>query len=232
MHLQSLERRRLLTVTVSEGYPGFFEVHGTASADTIEISVNMADTSMTVDGTTYQGVEFVTVYGYGGDDTISVSTPDGFGWTAAAIHGGDGNDTLTLEFDGAVWGGEGNDSIILTDSYRGEAYGEAGNDSILIGGYTFGAEIRGGDGDDTIDARGNYYGLVLRGGDGHDVLHGSDHDDVLQGDAGNDTMWGGSGNDTFYASDGNYDYSYGAGGWDILHADTTEGEIDGIEEVY
>jgi Ca2+-binding RTX toxin-like protein len=232
MHLQSLERRRLLTVTVSEGYPGFFEVFGTPASDTIEISVNMAEMSMTLDGVTYQNVQFVAVYGYGGNDRIDLSTPDGYGWTSAAIHGGDGNDTLALAFDGAIWGGNGNDAITLKDSYRGEAYGEAGNDSILILGNTVDAELRGGDGDDTLDARGNFYPVVLRGGDGNDLLYGSDHDDVLQGDAGNDTMWGASGDDTFYASDGNYDYSHGSHGHDVLHADATEGSIDGIEEVY
>jgi Ca2+-binding RTX toxin-like protein len=198
MNVETLERRRLLSVTVSQGYPGFYEVHGDASADTIAISVSMAWGTFTLDGQQYGGVEYIAVQGYGGDDAITLSASDGFGYIAAGITGGDGSDTITLNFDGAIWGGEGSDQINLRDSFRGEAYGGGGDDTIVVQGDTIDAEINGGDGNDLIDARGNNYRVVLRGGNGDDTLYGSAHDDQLYGDGGTDVLSGGGGSDSLF----------------------------------
>src|SRR5690349_10896854 len=77
--LESLESRRFFSVTVSEGYPGFFEVAGDEADDQISISVSQSDESFTLDGVTYTQVSYISVHGGGGNDTISVISIDGSG---------------------------------------------------------------------------------------------------------------------------------------------------------
>src|SRR5690349_21817404 len=117
-----LESRRLFAATVSEGYAGHFEVFGTDAADTIAVTVSQSGESFTLDGTTYEGVSYINVYGGGGDDVISVRSPEGWGSIGASASGDAGDDDLTLDFDGGLWGGDGNDRLHLTDSFRGSAY--------------------------------------------------------------------------------------------------------------
>jgi Ca2+-binding RTX toxin-like protein len=195
MHLEPLENRTLLSVTVSEAYPGVYELHGDENADTIEVSISMSDETMTFEGNTYEGVAYIFVHGYGGDDTITVHSQDGPGAIGASISSGYGNDTVVLNFDGAVWAGAGNDSIRLTDSFRGEAYGDLGNDTITIAGACVDAAISGGDGNDFIDCSGNLTGVIVSGGAGNDTIYGSAFDDQLFGDDGIDKLIGGGGRD-------------------------------------
>src|SRR5438094_6810092 len=91
---ESLERRRLLSVTVTEDYPGVFEVNGDGSDDTINLSVSQANATFTVDDATYTDVTYIFVSGNGGNDTISVTSTDGPGSIAASIVTGDGNDDI------------------------------------------------------------------------------------------------------------------------------------------
>lgn len=212
MHIESLSPRRMLSVTVSEGYPGFYEVHGDENANVIEIEVSQQLGSFTLDNQTYTGVDFIAVFGYGGDDTISVLTIDGAGVIGTAISGGDGADTLSLNIDGGLWGGDGDDDLVLLDSFCGEAYGEGGSDSITIGGETVDAEIDGGDGDDLIDASAANYGLVISGGAGDDTIYGTAYDDVIYGGADDDEIHAGAGDDDIHSAE----YIYGDDGYDIV----------------
>ena len=155
MNLESLEARRLFDVTVSEGYPGFYEIHGDANDNYIEASLNMADETMSINGQTYSGVQYVVAYGYGGNDTIVITSADGAGLIAASIVAGDGTDIIMLGVDGAVWAGAGNDELYLMDSFRGQAYGESGNDYMNISGANVDADIKGGSGSDFIDCSGS-----------------------------------------------------------------------------
>jgi Ca2+-binding RTX toxin-like protein len=206
--LQVLEPRRLFTVTVTEAYPGYFDVIGDDDPNAIAISVSMATESFTLDGETYSGVSYIAVQGMGGDDTISISSVDGTGTIAAGVAAGDGDDSVTINFDGAVWAGEGNDQVHLTDAFRGQAYGQGGDDHITIDGATVDPAIDGGDGDDYIDCSRNGTGVVASGGAGNDTLIGSAYGDQLYGDEGRDTVVGGGDSDllsggadadTFYA---------------------------------
>jgi len=198
MRIDTLEGRRLLSVTVNEAFPGFYEVTGDAANDVISISVSQANQTFTLDDVTYTDVAYVSVYGGAGDDTIGVVSADGEGSIGTSVVGGDGNDTITVNFDGAIWAGAGNDTLRLTDSFRGQAYGEGGDDKIYVGGNTVNPDVNGGDGNDLIDASANNYGVVLHGGAGDDVLYGSVHDDELYGDGGNDSFYGNGGNDVIY----------------------------------
>jgi Ca2+-binding RTX toxin-like protein len=231
MDVEALEFRRFLSVSVSEGYPGFYQVDGDASGDTVAISVNQTNATFTLDNTTYTNVEYIVVNGAGGDDTVSVMSEDGSGMIGAALVGGEGNDSLSLNFDGAIWGGGGNDSIHISDSFYGEVYGEAGDDQMFVTGECVDARIEGGDGADLIDCSGNHYSVMIFGGYGNDTLIGSDYDDQLYGDAGSDSVVGGEGNDTFYSSD-NSDTLDGGNGADTAYASGASPTMLTIEQLY
>ncbi len=219
MKIESLESRRHFDVTVTEGYPGFYEIQGTPDDDSIVVSINMAEESLTVNGTTYQSAGYVIAYGYGGNDSITITSVDGAGIIGASVMAGDGHDTVVLGVDGGIWGGQGNDDIYLLDSFRGEAYGEAGNDSMHISGLTTDAQIAGGDGHDFIDCSGNQYGVVVYGGNGNDTIIGSAYADELYGEEGNDVIEAGGGNDMIYAQGGGCDQINGGDGQDIAYVD-------------
>src|SRR5438094_1776912 len=115
--VQKLERRRLLAFTVTQTSPGFFQVDGDAAADNISISVNQDVATFSLGGQTYSSVQHITVNGNGGDDTINIaSNGANTAVVGAAVFGGDGDDSITMNIDGAAWGGAGNDTIRMTDS--------------------------------------------------------------------------------------------------------------------
>jgi Ca2+-binding RTX toxin-like protein len=231
MSIETLERRRLCSVTVTEGYPGYYEIDGDEAANDISVSVSMAGETFTLDGVTYTGVAYVTVCGKGGDDTIRLTTADGPGSIGASVSGGSGDDQVSLNFDGAVWAGSGNDTLDLADSFRGEAYGGSGNDRMTVRGECIDPEINGGGGDDLIDASANHYGVVIHGGDGNDTIYGSEFDDQIDGEAGNNTLYGNGGNDAFYCDYGGFDTVVGgAGQYDVLY--TSNGSVSYTEIEY
>ena len=225
MLFQSLEGRRLFALAVIETYPGFFEIHGDNNANAIHVAVSMGGESFTLDGVTYNGVSYVSIFGYGGNDTIHVAG-DGFGYIGAGISAGDGDDDVSLNFDGAIWAGPGGDTLRLRDSFRGEVYGEGGDDRMYVSGETVDAEINGGNGNDLIDASGNNYGLVIRGGHGDDTIYGSEFNDQIYGEGGSDYLFGNGGNDTLY---GGWVVS-GGEGTDIYYG--TAPHIVGVEHVF
>ena len=232
MRLESLESRRLFSVTVYESYPGFYQIEGDDSDEVISVSVSMNEETFTVDGGTYTGVGYIFINAHGGNDSVSVTSTDGSGYIGASILAGDGSDTVSLNFDGAIWGGRGNDQINLADSFRGEVYGEEGNDRMTIRGACVNAEIRGGDGNDYIDCSGNDYGVVVFAGTGNDTVFGSAHDDSIYAEEGHDKVSGGAGNDTIYVRDGGGDEVDGGDGYDFIYADANETNIGGAEAVY
>jgi Ca2+-binding RTX toxin-like protein len=229
--LEPLERRRLFTVTVTEGYPGFYEVDGDASAEFIDISVSQVNSTFTVDNVTYDEVAYLQVHGNGGGDFINVSSTDGTGSFAAVISGGEGDDYIFLNFDGGIWGDDGDDVIDLSESYYGVANGEDGNDMIYVSGGCTSADVDGGEGNDLVDATSATVPLVLHGGAGNDTLYGTQYADQLYGETGADQLYGGDGNDMLYARDDGFDTLDGGTGYDIAYVDTTEGSIIQVEEL-
>jgi len=238
MKLEALESRRMFDatfdttdVTVTEGYPGFYEIRGTEGDDSIDASINMAEQTLKVNGRTYSSVSYIVAYGFGGNDRIMITPIDGAGIIGASVVAGDGNDTVFLGVDGAIWAGQGNDDIYLLDSFRGEAYGEAGNDFIQVSGLTSDAAIMGGDGHDYIDCASNQNGCVVYGGSGNDTIMGSEFGDELYGDDGRDILYGNGGNDMIYAQGGGADEVYGGDGDDIAYIDA-EHDVAEAEQVY
>ena len=232
MNLESLESRRLFAVTVTEGYPGFYEIHGDNGDDVINATINMAEESLSVNGQTYPSVVYVVAYGEGGDDWISITSVDGSGVIGASVDAGAGNDAITLAVDGGVWAGPGDDAIYLLDSFRGEAYGESGNDYMHIAGLTTDAAIEGGAGSDYIDCTENLYGVVVSGGAGDDTIIGSQLADQLYGDEGVDCIDGAGGNDMIYVQGGGQDYISGGDGDDIAYIEVDGDYADGFEQIY
>ena len=232
MHIETLEDRRLLSATVTEGYPGFYEVHGTAGDDVIEIAVFQSGESFTLDGATYTSVSYVMIHAYDGDDRVVVYSDEGSGSIGASVSMGSGNDTASLNFDGAIWGGAGNDDLSLADAFYGEVYGEHGDDVIHVSGATLSPIIRGGHGNDRIDASANYAGVRIDGEHGSDTIVGSEYDDELRGDAGDDFVYGNGGNDVFYTRDGERDQIHGGGGTDIAYVDSDGDDVYEMEYVF
>lgn len=228
-HAQPLEPRTL-HAAVFAGIPGYYEVTGTSGDDSIAVAVDQAAGTMTLDGVTYGGVLHVTVRAGGGNDTVSV-VASGTGFISAAIHGGPGQDTLTLGLPGGAWGEEEHDVITLRNSVRGEAYGGDGDDYISLAGDCFSAQVEGGDGNDILWALDSRAGVVLSGGPGNDRLYGSPFNDVLFDGPGTDFVFGMAGNDEFDSRDGERDWIVGGDGNDTLWCDVPEGGITGCEDV-
>lgn len=229
MQLESLEGRRLFSATVSEGYNGVYEVHGTADDDVIQIRVNQDAGTFTLDDTTYTDVAYISVHGYDGNDFISVISEDGSGSIGASISADGGTDTVLLNFDGAIWGGDAKDIIYLADATRGEVYGGDGNDEVYLSGTSADGYVDGGSGNDYIDATGNYAAATLHGGSGNDEIHGSPYDDQIHGDSGNDVLYGEDGNDVFYVRDGERDEIHGGAGTDVAYADVNDDGMPDLE---
>jgi len=229
--LETLENRRLFSVSVEQGYPGYFEVYGDDSANVIAVSVSASGSSFTLDGVTYGGVSYISVFAFAGDDTVSVVL-DGDSPIAASIDAGPGDDDATIVGSGAIWGQSGNDTIRLSDSFRAEAYGGPGDDKIRVSGRSADPEISGGPGNDVIDASADAFGVYAHGDQGNDIIYGSNGDDQLYGDSGSDLLLGNGGNDMFSAEDGERDRIAGGAGIDIAYADADEAGIWGVEYVF
>jgi fibronectin-binding autotransporter adhesin len=164
----------------------------------------------------------VRVFGYGGDDTITVTSSIPFG---VVLNGGDGNDYLAGgNYNDTIDGGDGSDRIL----------GGNGND-VLLGGEG-NDTLSGANGIDTLD--GGLGNDSLTGDGGNDILRGGDDDDKLNGGIGNDQLFGGlgadimdgaAGEDLLYGQAGN-DLMYGRAGDDVLiggaDADTLYGSTD------
>src|SRR5688572_13471454 len=157
--MQSLEMRKLLSVTLLEGV---LSVEGTDGDDAIVLSIDntVPETPalvVTVNGVAtsnpLSSVTSISVNAGGGDDTVT------FGDVAIAgtVDGGGGKDSLSGGAGGDVLnGGSGKDVLV----------GNAGNDT-----------LNGGNGKDN-----------LSGGDGDDALVGGRGKDVLDGGAGTNTL--------------------------------------------
>ena len=229
--IETLEERRLFSVTVTQGFTGYFTIQGTPAADNIDVSVNRSAGTFTVEGVTYAGVQHLNVIGGDGNDMIRVAGT-GSGSLSASISGGAGNDSISLNFDGGIWGGDGNDNITLYDAFRGQVLGEAGSDNIMVIGNCIDTTIDGGTGDDGIDASHNNYGVVADGGPGDDAIIGSEFDDELYGGEGDDSIFGDGGNDAIYVQDsGGTDCVWGGNGYDTMYGNMNDIIMDASVEV-
>ncbi|HEX3148155.1 MAG TPA: calcium-binding protein [Gemmataceae bacterium] len=179
LNVEALEGRDVPTTASIVG--STLTINGTDAGESITVKlegwlVRVSDAAI-LDGGTYVStidasrVHQITIHGYGGDDTINVSTIK----VPTMIWGGTGNDR--------IYGGSANDSI----------YGDQGNDTILgASGYDW---LIGGDGNDSISGgAGNDW---ITGDNGNDQLTGDAGDDSIFGGEGQDFLNGGSGADQF-----------------------------------
>jgi Ca2+-binding RTX toxin-like protein len=224
-HLQTLEPRRLLSVTVSlDADAGLLHVMGDQSNDQIKVTLqNGVDGPPPVRGMMvsvrdhdkeiYSGfflegqLTEVRVDGGHGDDDIMVANDDCP--VNTLIMGDYGNDTIDAFISdratpSQIYAGEGDDMVTLRTGQRAlEGYvvlGEGGNDTIT------GSELSDtlyGDNESTSPVsmpgddviHGGGGNDALYGGQGNDALFGDNGDDYLNGNEGSDIIDGGAGND-------------------------------------
>ena len=175
------------------------------------------------------------LFGYGGDDIMSVSAG-----TQGAFRGGDGDDEMTgAELDDHFRGNDGFDTIIGGDGIDTVGYQTASGSSAVVrgafvnlssdpDGVTMDFNIGTVDEPDvqsiTVDAgeardnwgatdtlsdienvQGSAFADILIGSDGENRLEGLGDDDILSGGQENDTLIGGGGGDTYVWSAGDGD---------------------------
>jgi len=174
--VETLEQRRMLSVSSSLSRGGTLDVEGTRRSDTITLTkTSDGHIDVSVNGVhamySAKGVKRVLVNGGKGNDDVGISNASGGIAAPRSVIGGAGDDTLV--------GGKGSDSI----------EGDAGDDS--IDGREGNDTESGGDGADTLD-----------GGNGDDSLDGGIGDDHEDGGAGNDHLTGGDDNDSLDGGDG------------------------------
>jgi Ca2+-binding RTX toxin-like protein/Ca2+-binding EF-hand superfamily protein len=154
-------------------------------------------------GITYNGFEIVEVLLGKGNETLTVNdtgdrdakNPDitDDPATITAIHGGGGDDTITINE-------RGNGPLVV--------YGDTSEDGVRYSNNEPSGSINGttfnNPGKDTIDASAlaakndGFVGVVIYGGPGKDTITGSQDDDQLAGGEGPDTIYGEAGNDNIY----------------------------------
>lgn len=218
--VEALEPRRLCSVSVSQGYPGYYQIDGDNGPNTIAVSVNQNSRTFTLNGATYGNVAYITVNGYDGNDFITVAgSPGSIGCT---IIDGNGNDSISLNFDGAIYAGSGQDTISLKNSFQGEVHAGDGNDQITLSGYCANAVVYAGNGNDLIDASANLYGVAIFAGSGANLIYGSNYDDVISVGSGSNVICCLNGNDTVYCRNGSPDTVIGGSGYDTVYGDTLD----------
>ncbi|MEE8332201.1 MAG: calcium-binding protein, partial [Alphaproteobacteria bacterium] len=188
------------------------------------------------------GLKYTPNAGFGGNESITITTDDGTNVVANSYIVGaasTGNDVINGSVaNDSLLGGPGDDSLV----------GRAGNDTLNGGvgvdeavyvfapgpvevdlaingavkdGYGFadtliGIEnVKGSSNNDKLS--GDIGVNVLRGGPGDDALDGQAGNDTLFGDAGNDVILGGPGADTLFGNDGD----------DLFRGGTGDDSIDG-----
>ena len=205
--LESLENRRLLAFSVSNG--GTLTVLGTKNNDDVVISADSQNPNLLAIRVNNQtdlvpaaGIKAVFVNLGRGNDKFIFDATFGAAQSKVAVRtvlGGEGDDSLG--------GSIGNDSI---DGQGGNdtISGRQGNDTLLGGA---GADrISGGNGNDVADGGvdGDFVETgagddSLRGGGGNDFMHGGTEDDTLRGEDGNDSLEGCRGRDVLFGDAGN-----------------------------
>ena len=201
LSVEALESREV--PTTASLYGSTLTVDGTDRGESITVrldgwQVKVGDAAI-LDGRTYVSavdagrVRRIVIHGYGGDDTINVSTIK----VPTMIWGGTGNDR--------IYGGSGDDII----------YGDQGNDTIL--GSSGNDWLVGGDGNDSIS--GGAGTDWITGDNGDDTISGDAGDDSLFGGEGKDFLSGGSGADQFDGHGFGMGSAFAANNFDIYRDD-------------
>jgi Ca2+-binding RTX toxin-like protein len=155
---------------------GVLSVTGDALDNNIQISRNAAGQILVNGGAvpvaggtpTVANTTRISVFGLGGNDTLTLSEVNG-ALPPAHLFGGTGNDVLT--------GGSGNDQV----------FGESGNDTLLGKGgfdFLFGGNdndtLTGGDADDQVFGQGGNDRMIWNPGDDTDLNEGASGTDTVE----------------------------------------------------
>ncbi|MDB9523759.1 Calx-beta domain-containing protein, partial [Dolichospermum circinale CS-1225] len=153
--------------------------------------------------------------------------------------GGDGTDTLIVDYSSASFTYLGNGGYGITNTYTNSFEGlwhrlYYGSQPLLnynnvevfqVTGTQYADYLRGYSGDDKlIGGEGNDN---IAGGDGNDLIRGGDGNDTLKGEGGNDEIEGGDGNDTIDGGTGRQVIRGGRGDDTVVSAkagDSIDGE--------
>ncbi|MBU2866289.1 Hint domain-containing protein [Pacificibacter marinus] len=197
-----------VTVTIPGPIVSFSVIHDNGSDSSTSGTVKIADISFD-EASNLDGI----VSGTDGDDTITVDyegDPDGdmIDNDDALLDGEVGDDDI-------VHAGAGDDLVISGDG-DDEVFGESGDDTLC--GVDGDDELHGGTGDD-----------FLEGMNDNDLLFGEIGDDTVAGDAGDDVAYGGAGADTITGGSGDDELYGGALAKDVTldFNDLTTGEVVG-----
>src|SRR3954471_7607782 len=146
-----------------------------------KILINGGAVTVTGGTPTVANNSMTTIFGQGGNDTITLNEANG-ALPAAQIFGGNGNDVIT--------GGSGGDML----------FGQAGNDTLLGKG---GSDLLfGGAGNDTLTGGDGDDQMFGEAGDDRMIWNPGDDSDLMEGGSGNDTaeVNGGNGAEIFTAT--------------------------------
>jgi Ca2+-binding RTX toxin-like protein len=222
--IEAVESRVLFALTVTEGYPGMWEIHDSvfsnATVDVVMTDLPGEHSGMWVNNTYYSPVDHVAIFTYEGTDDVSIDASGGDPTFGASVVLGADDDTFDVNASAGVWCDGGNDSGYLRNAFRGELYGGSGNDVLYLTGDCFDTHVEGNGGDDWLEASGNNYAVSwFKGGEGSDGLWGTPYNDSIDGGNGEDWIFAGAGNDILYAVDGYDDELDGGSGTDSAYLD-------------
>src|SRR4051794_38855132 len=135
--IQTLEQRRLLSFSVSNGV---LTVNGSAGPDHIQVRKDGANLTILENGVSHTtpaaAVSKIVINGLGGNDELGLAGWAGHGIALpTTLNGGDGNDRL-LGGDGndVLNGGGGNDSLNGGPHGHDSFHGGAGRDAVTYAG--------------------------------------------------------------------------------------------------
>ncbi len=166
------------------------------------------------------------VFGFGGDDTISLTGfaqaggKNGFSILGAlfgeapeiAAFGGDGNDDVAGDAPfSQLSGGAGDDTVRGVSTIAPTMVGGPGNDTLTSSSFL--AFMLGGKGADRIQGTAGFE--IGLGGPGRDVFSGSNSFDIANGGRGRDKLAGNGGKDLLIGAAGP-DAIFGGAGADVL----------------
>jgi subtilisin family serine protease len=207
---------RLMPDTAKAGTQALF-VGGSLGEDNIQVEpISPTSFAVSVNGGTSQVVRGVTgrivVYGFSGDNSITIAAPVKKGALLTAgigddtIRGGSGNDTIdSATGSDSLNGGRGTDCLIAagdTDfTLSSTTLTRSSGGSYQLASFEQ-ARLTGGTGNNVIDTSAFAGRVTLDGGAGNDVLISGKGNDKLIGNAGNDSLTGGLGNDSLDGGEG------------------------------
>lgn len=162
---------------------GVLSVTGDNADNAITVSRNAAGTILVNGGAiavtggtaTVANTSLIRVFGLGGNDTLTMSEPNG-ALPKANLFGGQGNDVLTGgSAADQLFGESGNDTLL----------GKGGND-LLFGGNE-NDTLTGGDADDQVFGQGGNDRMIWNPGDDTDLNEGAGGTDTVEVNGGNGT---------------------------------------------